>query len=75
MLSALERVTAARIQVLQSSPFYGLAAMRFELVDDPDCRDMWTNGDQVGFNPKWVGEAKFDLLKTVVAKLAHHVAA
>jgi predicted metal-dependent peptidase len=72
--AAFDRVTAARIQVLQSSPFYGLAAMRFKLVEDTNHPDMWTDGETLGFNPSWALECSFDLLKGTIAHCAHHVA-
>jgi predicted metal-dependent peptidase len=71
---AFDRVTAARIQVLQTSPFYGLAAMRFKLVEDTNHPDMWTDGDTLGYSPTWALECSFDLLKGTIAHCAHHVA-
>ncbi len=72
--AAFDRVTAARIQVLQTSPFYGLAAMRFKLTEDLAHPDMWTDGETLGFNPSWAMECSFDLLKGTIAHCAHHVA-
>ena len=71
---AFDRVTAARIQVLQSSPFYGLASMRFKLTEDLAHPDMWTDGETLGYSPKWALECGFDLLKGTIAHCAHHVA-
>jgi predicted metal-dependent peptidase len=71
---ARDRVIAARIQTLQSSPFYGLAAMRFELVEDESHSDMWTDGKTLGYSPKWAIDVSFDLLKGTIAHCAHHVA-
>ena len=71
---AFDRVTAARIQVLQTSPFYGLASMRFKLVEDAGHPDMWTDGETLGYSPTWALECSFDLLKGTIAHCAHHVA-
>lgn len=71
---ARDRVIAARIQTLQSSPFYGLAAMRFSLVEDESHPDMWTDGKTLGYSPKWALDVSFDLLKGTIAHCAHHVA-
>ena len=71
---ARDRVIAARIQTLQSSPFYGLAAMRFNLVEDESHPDMWTDGKTLGYSPKWAMDVSFDLLKGTIAHCAHHVA-
>ena len=71
---AFDRVTAARIQVLQTSPFYGLASMRFKLIEDAGHPDMWTDGETLGYSPTWALECSFDLLKGTIAHCAHHVA-
>jgi len=73
-LNPQDRVSAARIRLLQQAPFYGLLANRWQLQADPKTPDVWVDGKTLGFNPEWVNAATFDALMSVIAHSAHHVA-
>lgn len=73
-LSPQDRVSAARIRLLQQAPFYGLLANRWQLQADHKTADVWVDGKTLGFNPAWVDAASFDALMSAIAHSAHHVA-
>jgi predicted metal-dependent peptidase len=73
-LNPQDRVSAARIRLLQQAPFYGLLANRWTLQPDPKAADVWVDGRTLGYNPKWVESASFDALMSAIAHSAHHVA-
>lgn len=72
--NAQDRVSAARIRLLQQAPFYGLMAHRWQLQADPKAVDVWVDGKTLGYNPAWVDAASFDALLSAIAHSAHHVA-
>lgn len=53
-VDADQRVRLCRGRLLQDVPFFGLLAMRLNVVEDPTCRDMWTDSVTLGFNPRYV---------------------
>lgn len=73
-LNPQDRVSAARIRLLQQAPFYGLLANRWTLQADPKTPDVWVDGKTLGFNPEWVDAASFDALMSAIAHSAHHIA-
>jgi predicted metal-dependent peptidase len=73
-LNPQDRVSAARIRLLQQAPFYGLLANRWTLQADPKTPDVWVDGRTLGYNPEWVNKASFDALMSAIAHSAHHVA-
>lgn len=74
--SAKERVVRARANLIQSDePFFGLIAMRMVLKEDAACRDMWTDGQTLGYNPEYVASLKDVELKGLIAHLVMHIAA
>lgn len=73
-LNPLERLSAARIRLLQHAPFYGLMANRWEMTPDATAQPLWIDGKTLGFNPEFVEKASFDELLSAMAHCAHHVA-
>lgn len=60
----------ARTNLLIHYPFFGSLALRLILVEDPSCKTMWTDGESIGFNPKYVAPLS---LKETEAVIAHEV--
>ena len=54
---AHDRITAARIHVLQDHPFFGLKLIKLDLVEDSSHPDMWVDGNSLGYNPEWAMNA------------------
>lgn len=80
MLASAEfRIRKARTGLILDQPFFGVLALRLRLVEDPKAPTMWTDGDNLGFSPTFVGKLSDDELKGVVCHevlhcvLSHHV--
>lgn len=69
---AHDRITAARIHVLQDHPFFGLKLIKLDLVEDSSHPDMWVDGNSLGYNPEWAMNASFEDLKFWTAHCACH---
>lgn len=69
---AHDRITAARIHVLQDYPFFGLKLIKLDLVEDSSHPDMWVDGNSLGYNPEWAMNASFEDLKFWTAHCACH---
>ena len=48
------RVLAARTALVLHQPFFGALALKLQLVEDPACKTLWTDGRSLGFNPSFV---------------------
>src|SRR5574343_729042 len=69
---AHDRMTAARIHVLQDHPFFGLKLIKLDMVEDSSHPDMWVDGNSLGYNPEWAMNASFEDLKFWAAHCACH---
>lgn len=66
-----------RTQLLEDQPFYGVLVTKLKLVEDPSCDTMWTDGQSIGFNPKFTlsiakVQAKGVLLHEVLHVVCKH---
>lgn len=73
----LQRLRRIRSEFLVDEPFFGHAALRLDLVEDPQCRDVWTNAVALGFNPQYIDglldiEFKGALCAAVLSIVAGH---
>lgn len=64
----------ARTNLLIHYPFFGSLALRLILVEDPSCKTMWTDGEHLGFNPKYVASLSLKEAETVIAHEVLHCA-
>ena len=53
MPDSLLAMTRARAALVLDHPFFGSMALRLTLRPDPSCRDLWTDGRTLGFNPTY----------------------
>ena len=51
--AAQTAMTRARAALVLNHPFFGSLALRLTLLPDPACRDFWTDGRTLGFNPAY----------------------
>ncbi|MBQ7607262.1 MAG: hypothetical protein IJU76_04770 [Desulfovibrionaceae bacterium] len=69
----------ARTALVLEHPFFGSMALRLTLSCDPSCRDLWTNGKTLGFNPAFVAVTPKKALEAAIAHeilhlaLGHHI--
>lgn len=67
---ALRAMTRARSALVLDHPFFGSLALRLKFKEDPSCRDLWTDGKTLGYNPVYAAalpEAK------LIAAQAHEI--
>ena len=69
-MNALEKITRARSALLEREAFFGVLALRVNLVERPDVGTMATNGVSWFYNPAFIAGISFDEL---VGTLAHEV--
>jgi len=55
-MNAEEKFEAAKQRILLDHRFFASLMMRMQWGPDPTCKTMWTNGKEVGYNPKYVDE-------------------
>ena len=67
---ALHALTRARVSLVMEHPFFAVLAMRLTFKEDSACRDFWTNGRTLGFNPVYAATLP---AKKLVGALAHEV--
>ena len=71
---ALLRMRKARSELVLAQPFFGSLLLRLELKADPACRDVWTDGRTLGFNPVYAASQEEGHLASAQAHEALHIA-
>ena len=67
---ALYALTRARVSLVMEHPFFAVLAIRLTFKEDASCRDFWTDGRSLGFNPVYAATLP---AKKLVGALAHEV--
>lgn len=73
-MEASKMVTKARAGLVLDLPFFGSLALRLTIKEDPSCQTAWTDGRQLGYNPKWVESMSLDNVKAVLCHEVMHCA-
>ena len=63
-----------RARLVTEHPFFGDIALHLELKADPACRDMWTDGRTLGFNPLYATTIREEKLAGAQAHEVLHLA-
>lgn len=63
-------ITRARAALVMDHPFFAAIVLRLRLKSDASCRDLWTDGRVLGFNPVYANALSE---KKLVGALAHEV--
>ena len=64
--------------LLRKQPFFGSLVLRLPLRVDPTRRTLATDGQEIGYSPRWVAETDAHLIETAMARvvmacaLKHH---
>jgi predicted metal-dependent peptidase len=74
MTAASVRLTRARANLILKEPFFGTLLLRLEAREDPDCKDVWTDGRTLGFNPSFVLTIDAPVLEGVLCHEVMHLA-
>lgn len=74
LTQADRKIMMARSNLVLEQPFFGVLALRLELVDDKTCPTMWTDGTSLGFNPDYVEKLSLDEVTGVIAHEVLHAA-
>jgi predicted metal-dependent peptidase len=70
----LKRIQRARTTMLIDMPFFGVLALQLQVIESDLNETAWTNGQQMGFNPKFVSTLTNDQLIAVIAHEVMHCA-
>lgn len=73
-MNTVEMLTKARAALLRNEPFFGVLALRLEIVEDPSCDTMWTDGKTLGCNPDFLSNLPFEETIGVIAHEVLHAA-
>lgn len=72
-VKASEIITKAVASVVLDDPFYGYMLLRQEIVQDPACKTMSTNGFRIRYNPKFVRDLPLAQVKGVLKHEVMHI--
>jgi predicted metal-dependent peptidase len=78
-MTALDRLTRQRVDLLLGQPFWGALVWKLELIEDFTCSTGWTDGRRLGFNPAFIETLDNSRLTAFIAHevghpmLGHHV--
>ena len=71
---AMAIMRRVRARLVTEHPFFGDIALHLELKADPACRDMWTDGRTLGFNPLYATTIREEKLAGAQAHEVLHLA-
>lgn len=73
-MNANEKIIKARTGMVLDQPFFASLALRLRVKVDESCETMWTDGRDLGFNPKFVDTLPLDQVKGLLAHEVMHLA-
>lgn len=68
------KLVRARMELVLEHPFFGAMALRLLPVVDPGCRDVWTDGVSLGYDPAYLDRCDEDELVAMLAHVILHLA-
>ncbi|QAZ67713.1 vWA domain-containing protein [Solidesulfovibrio carbinolicus] len=68
------KLVRARMELVLGHPFFGAMALRLTPLADASCRDVWTDGVTLGYNPLFVAERGEDEISAIIAHEILHLA-
>lgn len=72
-MTALEKITKARISLIMTQPFFATVALHLRMVEDATCKTFWTDGERIGYNPRYAETLTLEEVKGVIAHEVMHV--
>lgn len=69
----MEKVIQARASLIIDKPFFGVQALKLDLLEDNSQETMYTDGKVIGYNRQFVEMLNISELKTVIAHEICHV--
>ena len=73
MLRAKEKISKAKTHLVIGSPFFATIALRMDYLVDNSQPTIWTDGDRIGFNEKFVEGLTIEELKGVLIHEVYHI--
>jgi len=68
------RISKQRTALVLDQPFFGVLALRLNVVEDASCKTFWTDGESLGYNPAYLGGLNDLQTRGVLAHEILHVA-
>ncbi|PIE58659.1 MAG: hypothetical protein CSA33_01795 [Desulfobulbus propionicus] len=72
--AAFNKMTKARTSLVLKHPFFASLALHLNLREDITCRDAWTDGRVIGYNPHYINILSDAKLEGLTAHLVLHPA-
>ncbi len=73
-MKAAKKITKARTGLVLDAPFFGSLSLNLLVVEDKTCPTMWTDGQSLGYNPKFVDGLSLSQTKGILAHEVMHLA-
>lgn len=73
-MNATDKIMQARTNMIVDNPFFGFLCLRLHMVEDCTAKTFWTDGESIGYNPKFVDSLTLAETITVLAHEVMHVA-
>ncbi|MEA4854821.1 MAG: VWA-like domain-containing protein [Solidesulfovibrio sp.] len=67
------KLSRARMELVLAHPFFGAMALRLSLREDTGCRDLWTDGVTLGYNPNALAGRDEEEVTSLLAHVILHV--
>lgn len=71
-LTPAQKIIKARNKLLLQNPFFGVLALKLQVVEDHSCPTAWVNGSQLGYNPDWIKTLPDSQVKGLIAHEVMH---
>ncbi|RQN37236.1 vWA domain-containing protein [Paraburkholderia tropica] len=68
------RISKQRTALVMDQPFFGVLALRLEVVEDATCKTFWVDGESLGYNPAYLATLNDHECRGVLAHEILHVA-
>ena len=73
-MNAQSKITAARTELVLSQPFWGSLVLGLKMKEDATCKTAWTNGREIGYNPRFIDSLTVTETQALLAHEVSHVA-
>lgn len=72
MITPEQKIQKARAGLVLDHPFFGMLALKLKYHEDPACETMYTDGRNIGWNPKFVESLTLEQIKGVICHEVLH---
>lgn len=67
-----KKLIRARNKLLLEQPFFGVLALKLQVIEDKTCQTAWTDGKRMGYNPDFIAKLPDGQVRGLVAHEVMH---